>query len=259
MADEKTPDQQDGSREAEEKQAPDPNPDSATAPESAPAEPKDGIDPEKKSELLEDKVVLVVEDSSPMRRHLKKVLTHLANMTVLEAEDGLDGLRVLREKKEAKHTDLIFLDLMMPNMDGAHFLEHLRADRDLKDIPVLMVTTRSDKQDIMRCARFGISGYIIKPYTTAKILTEVRKVFGGPLPFMYRKEPKAEGGGEHAEAEIRRHLLKRVSAGFAAALRESMKCEECSNSGTENCPTARAVRTFLLDLQKELDADSPAS
>ncbi|MCJ8347418.1 response regulator, partial [bacterium] len=88
------------------------------------------------------KKILCVDDSSTLRKSVSMAL-EVIDVDILEAEDGIIGLEVLeREKGEF---DLILLDWFMPNMNGQQFLEAVKSDDRYKEIPVVMLTTATDK------------------------------------------------------------------------------------------------------------------
>ncbi len=114
--------------------------------------------------------ILVVDDSRPMRMLLTKTLKQYG-ADPDEAGNGQIGLEKLRvAKTTTRPFRLVLLDLMMPVMDGHTTLREMRQDPDLKKTPVVIVTTRTEREAILQSARFGISGYIVKPFTTQRIL-----------------------------------------------------------------------------------------
>jgi two-component system chemotaxis response regulator CheY len=111
---------------------------------------------------------LIIDDSNITRKVLVKTLgmTNLPVDTIDEAEHGQIGLDKLKDN----WVDLIFLDINMPVMNGVEFLEKLRADDTLKDLPVVIVSTEGSQERIKRLEELGISGYLRKP-TTPELLT----------------------------------------------------------------------------------------
>jgi threonine synthase len=91
-------------------------------------------------EKLDDRVqsIAIIEDEPDARVLLRRVLQHQRKYKILEAPDGISGLELIRSKKP----DLIFLDLMMPQVDGFAVLDTLKADLELKDIPVIVITAK---------------------------------------------------------------------------------------------------------------------
>lgn len=115
---------------------------------------------------------LVVDDFSTMRRIIRNLLRELGFLNVEEAEDGVAALRKLRES----NFDFVVSDWNMPNMDGLTMLQSVRADAELKQIPVLMVTAEAKKENIVAAAQAGANGYIVKPFTAATLDEKLNKI-----------------------------------------------------------------------------------
>ncbi len=111
--------------------------------------------------------IMVIDDFSTMRRIVKNILKQLGYTEIEEAEDGEHALSKLREKP----VQFIISDWNMPKMDGLELLKSVRNDSQLKEIPFLMVTAESEKENIMAAIGAGVSNYIVKPFT-AEILKE---------------------------------------------------------------------------------------
>jgi len=104
--------------------------------------------------------VLYVDDSLTMRRIIKNSLTKLGFNNLIEAENGADALEKIRGKK----VGLVLTDWNMPEMTGEEFVRHLRNSQEYKDVPIVMITTRSMKEDVIVAAKLRVNGYIIKPF-----------------------------------------------------------------------------------------------
>lgn len=116
---------------------------------------------------------LVVDDFSTMRRIIRNLLKELGFTNVEEAEDGVVALQKLRSGR----FDFVVSDWNMPNMTGIELLKNIRADANLKHIPVLMVTAEAKKENIIAAAQAGASGYIVKPFTAATLEEKLNKIF----------------------------------------------------------------------------------
>ncbi len=106
---------------------------------------------------------LVVDDSGIMRKLVMRNLaeSRLARFTFTEAVDGLDGLK----KLDPKHTDMIFLDWNMPNMDGIEFTRKVRATIK-RHILIVMITTEGTMGKVEEALdKAGADGYVVKPFT----------------------------------------------------------------------------------------------
>jgi two-component system chemotaxis response regulator CheY len=116
---------------------------------------------------------LVVDDFATMRRIIRNLLKELGFSNVDEAEDGMSALQKLR----AERFDFVVSDWNMPNMTGIDLLRNIRADEQLKSLPVLMVTAEAKKENIIAAAQAGASGYVVKPFTAATLDEKLKKVF----------------------------------------------------------------------------------
>jgi two-component system chemotaxis response regulator CheY len=121
--------------------------------------------------------ILTVDDSRTMRDMLRMTLAG-EGFTVLEAEDGVHGLEVMAEKGEETTINVIITDINMPRMDGFGFIEGVRKDERHRGTPILVLTTESDTAKKMRAKAAGATGWIVKPFTPAKLLEAVRRVAG---------------------------------------------------------------------------------
>lgn len=103
---------------------------------------------------------LVVEDFRTMRKAVVGILESLG-MTVLEAGNGLEALEILDREK----VDLVFTDLVMPEMDGFELCEEIRRRANLRHLPVVVISTHRDAQYVVRALRTGADDYLTKPFT----------------------------------------------------------------------------------------------
>ena len=116
---------------------------------------------------------LVVDDFSTMRRIVRNLLKELGFANVDEAEDGVIAL----QKLKSGGFEFVVSDWNMPNMDGLMLLKSIRADADLKALPVLMVTAEAKKENIVAAAQAGANGYVVKPFTAATLDEKLNKIF----------------------------------------------------------------------------------
>jgi two-component system chemotaxis response regulator CheY len=115
---------------------------------------------------------LVVDDFSTMRRIVRGLLKEMGMSHADEAEDGAIALHMLKNNKY----DFVVSDINMPNMNGFELLKAIKADPDLKSLPVLMVTAEARKEDIVLAVQSGAAGYIVKPFTKATLEDKVIKI-----------------------------------------------------------------------------------
>ncbi|OPL15969.1 MAG: histidine kinase [delta proteobacterium MLS_D] len=111
--------------------------------------------------------VLVVDDFSTMRKVIRNLLKQLGYENIVEAEDGVAALEVLRSQK----IDFVISDWNMPNMSGLELLKQVRADGSLSKTPFLMVTAETLKDNVVEAVKAGVDNYIVKPFT-ADVLSE---------------------------------------------------------------------------------------
>jgi two-component system chemotaxis response regulator CheY len=107
-----------------------------------------------------------------MRRIIRNLLKELGYTNVDEAEDGIAGLAKLR----GGGFEFVVSDWNMPNMTGIDMLRAIRADEQLKHLPVLMVTAEAKKENIIEAAQAGASGYVVKPFTAATLEEKINKI-----------------------------------------------------------------------------------
>ena len=103
---------------------------------------------------------LVVDDSSTMRRIVVNALKTIGYVDVVEAGDGHEALA----KCDAT-IEMVITDWNMPNMGGLDLVKNLRGSPQTAKLPILMVTTRSVKEDILQAVEAGVNSYILKPFT----------------------------------------------------------------------------------------------
>lgn len=117
---------------------------------------------------------LVIDDSATMRRIIVNSLQRIGYNDCVEAADGVEALRVF-----APDIGVIITDWNMPGMTGVDFVRALRERPDGKAVPVLMVTTRSIKQDIVQAVQAGVNNYIVKPFTPQILKEKIDTLLSG--------------------------------------------------------------------------------
>ena len=117
--------------------------------------------------------ILVVDDFSTMRRIIKNLLKDLGFTNIQEADDGSTALPMLQQSE----FDFVVTDWNMPGMQGIDLLKAIRADDNLKHLPVLMVTAEAKKEQIIAAAQAGVNGYVVKPFTAATLKEKLEKIF----------------------------------------------------------------------------------
>lgn len=110
--------------------------------------------------------ILIVEDSPTMRQLLVFALKRMKDVEIVEAQDGMDGLR----KVTSDHFDLAFVDINMPVMDGLKLISLIRGEQNLTAMPICVITTEGAKEDRERAIGLGANEYLTKPIQANKVL-----------------------------------------------------------------------------------------
>jgi chemosensory pili system protein ChpA (sensor histidine kinase/response regulator) len=127
--------------------------------------------------------VLVVDDSITVRRVTQRLLER-NGMRVLTARDGMDAVAVLQE-----HTpDIILLDIEMPRMDGYEVAAHVRADARLREVPIIMITSRVGEKHRARAIELGVDDYLGKPYQESQLIDAI-------MPLVAKRRAALVAGG----------------------------------------------------------------
>jgi DNA-binding response OmpR family regulator len=96
-----------------------------------------------------------------------------SGFVVIWKTDGVQALEAVRSERP----DAVVLDVMMPGLSGYEVLEQIKADPDLKGIPVVMLTAQSQEGDILRGIKLGAADYITKPFRPAELVARVMRLF----------------------------------------------------------------------------------
>lgn len=112
--------------------------------------------------MQKDLNILLIEDNLIEIMKMKRTLSLLKlNHSLTEAKNGEEALNILEDKNN--FPDLILLDLNMPKISGIEFLSILKASKNLRHIPTVILTTSNNQKDLEECYKIGVSGYILKP------------------------------------------------------------------------------------------------
>ena len=114
---------------------------------------------------------LIVDDSVTMRRILANSLQRIGYTDTVEAGDGQEAL-----SRFDASIHFVVTDWNMPNMNGIEFARALRARPDGKNVPILMVTTRSVREDILAAVEAGVNNYILKPFTPPVLKEKIDQI-----------------------------------------------------------------------------------
>jgi two-component system phosphate regulon response regulator PhoB len=120
--------------------------------------------------------IVIIEDDSAIRSILSITLKGAGFAIVKEAETGDEGLRLVKELKPS----LVLLDLMLPGIDGFTVCKKIRESSETASTPVIMLTARSEEEDIVRGLECGADDYITKPFSRQVLLARIRAVLRRP-------------------------------------------------------------------------------
>lgn len=126
---------------------------------------------------------LIVDDFATMRKVVKKVLVELGYNDIQEAEDGKQALQLIQQASDGGTPyQCIVSDWNMPNMTGLELLKACKADPKLKEIPFMLVTAESEKEQIIEAAKAGVSEYVVKPFNAATLKEKLTRVYSKHNP-----------------------------------------------------------------------------
>ena len=117
---------------------------------------------------------ILVEDAKGMRKLLHTMLRKIGFDDVVEAGDGKQAWDALLQQP----VDLLLTDWNMPIMDGIQLVEKVRSASDFEELPILMFTARSAKEDVVRALQAGVDTYITKPFTPQQLKIKIRSIMG---------------------------------------------------------------------------------
>jgi CheY-like chemotaxis protein len=142
-----------------------------------------------------DPVVLIVDDNDDNRFTLSMRLESCGYSNVVTAENGREAL----EKMRSGPVDLVLLDIMMPEMNGYEVLEHLKADTELRDLPVIVISALDEIDSVIKCIELGAEDYLSKPFNP----TLLRARVGASLE-KKRLRDEVRAGRDRLQHETRR-------------------------------------------------------
>jgi two-component system chemotaxis response regulator CheY len=115
--------------------------------------------------------ILIVDDNDLMRTLLRGILRSEDCLVIGEAKNGVIALDFIEKTKP----DVVFLDVVMPEMDGLETLQNIK--RDYPEIIVVMITGNPSKENVQESIQGGASGFIIKPFNSAKVLETLHRAW----------------------------------------------------------------------------------
>lgn len=116
--------------------------------------------------------LLLVDDSATMRRIIRSNLKFAGYDDVVEAGNGVEGLSCLA----AHPIDLVVTDWNMPEMNGIEFVKAIRSQDQFKGLPILMITTVAERENIMMALSAGVTNYIVKPFDAETLKKKLEQI-----------------------------------------------------------------------------------
>ncbi len=115
--------------------------------------------------------VLVVDDSSTMRRIISRILQKMDITEIFQASDGVDALNLL----SSNSVDLILLDWNMPRMNGLGLVKNLRENSEFNSTSIIMVTTEAERSSVVEAVKAGANNYLAKPFTPDALIIKIKE------------------------------------------------------------------------------------
>lgn len=151
--------------------------------------------------------ILVIDDSDIIRTSMSKFLSEY-DVEVLTCIDGLEGLQCAVETKP----QLIFLDLLMPNLDGLRLLKVMKVLEDLKSIPVIIISGHTDKTNVLAAMEAGAEKIISKPLTKEALIKAIDEVLGnGFLAATKKLASFSQAEKEKMNKELKKYFINSLS------------------------------------------------
>ena len=121
------------------------------------------------------KKILIVDDSE-MTRNFHAYILKNSDFLVLDAEDGAEALEKLYKEKD--QIGLILTDINMPNMNGYTLIEKIRADNEMDDITIGIITTLDQQKDKEKGYEKGVDFYLVKPVDPGELIESIKMILG---------------------------------------------------------------------------------
>ena len=118
------------------------------------------------------KILIIEDDIIETMKFNRTISTLNLNVSITEATNGEEALKIL--KSDSQLPNIILLDLNMPKVNGIEFLTFLKNNTELNHIPTIILTTSSNKKDLITCYKLGISGYILKPLKYEEYINKIK-------------------------------------------------------------------------------------
>jgi two-component system, sensor histidine kinase and response regulator len=203
---------------------------------------------EKEPPPRNDSLILIAEDSLTQAERLRYTLEQ-GGYRVIAASNGRQAL----EQARANKPTLVISDIVMPEMDGYELCGRLKSDSELQDVPVILVTTLSDPQDVIRALECRADNFVVKPYDEQYLLSRIRFLLVNEA--MRRKDQPGAGveiqfnGERHVITADRSQILNLLLSTYDAAIERNKEL-------TRTKDALRSANTALEAANRELEAFS---
>ena len=122
------------------------------------------------AQLVQGMTALVVDDSG-VARHIVTQYLRREGLTIIQAEDGMEALHILRQR--AGEIDMVITDLNMPRMDGCQLARSIRGELNLSDLPVIFLTANTDNSELLEVFKAGATDHLVKPFAKEELLARI--------------------------------------------------------------------------------------
>jgi two-component system chemotaxis response regulator CheY len=116
---------------------------------------------------------LIIDDSFSTRQSIRSLLVHHQYENISEAENGISALGIINESKESNPIGFVLCDYNMPNLDGLQFLEVIKKQNLLSNIPFVLITAQSDLKVVSQFLKMGVSQFLVKPFESKALLERI--------------------------------------------------------------------------------------
>ncbi|MBF0118246.1 MAG: response regulator [Desulfobacterales bacterium] len=190
--------------------------------------------------------ILIIEDSITQAWHLKTILEE-EGYKVYNSNNGMEALDFLSETKAS----LVISDIIMPEMDGYEVCSKIKTNEKLRDIPVILLTSLSDPEDIIKGLQCGADNFIIKPYEKFYLLSRIqylllnKKLMREEIQGMQVGIELLFGKQKHIISSNRLQILNLLISTYEAAIQKSRELEQKKNELNKAQETIKVLQGLL--------------
>lgn len=195
--------------------------------------------------------ILIVEDSPTQALHLKHILEQ-HSYSVIVAKDGKDALRIMHDHKPT----IVISDILMPEMDGYELCRQIRADENLKYVPVILLTQLVDPRDVIRGLLSGADNFVTKPYSEQFLISRIQYILANQE---LRRNAITEmgieiffAGQKHFITSDRMQILDLLFSTFENAVQRNQELEEANKELRKALETIETINEVSEKLNRSL-------